>query len=120
MHLDAPPRRLAIIEQREAACATRFPASVREWFSIESAEALFYENTNQDNLQELTELGDPQEAAQGYLKVATENQAVVAWYVRLGEGDDPPVFDNNDQWNDDLSRTAWRENSKTFTNFIFD
>jgi hypothetical protein len=120
MHLDTPPRLLVIIDQREAACATRFPASVREWFSIESADALFHENTNEDHLQELTELGDPQEAAQGYLKVATENQGVVAWYIRLGDGDDPPVYDNNDEWNDDLSKTGWRKNSKTFTNFIFD
>src|SRR5262245_2596250 len=120
MHLDAPPRRLAILEERQAACGARFPASVREWFSIESAETLFYENTNEDDLQELAKLGEPQEVAQGYLKVATENQAVVAWYVRLAEGDDPPVYDNNDEWNEDLSKTAWRENSKTFTNFIFD
>jgi hypothetical protein len=109
-----------MIEEREAVCGARFPASVREWFSIESAETLFYENTNEDNLQELPDLGDPQEVVQGYLKVATENQAVVAWYVRRAEGDDPPVYDNNDEWNEDLSKTAWRENSKTFTNFIFD
>lgn len=120
LHFNSSPQRLSMIEAREAACGTRFPASVREWFSIESAETLFHENTNEDYLEELTELGNPSEVAQGYLKVATENQAVVEWYARLGEGDDPPVLDNNDEWNEDLSKIPWREISKTFSNFIFD
>ena len=119
MRLDMVASRVAIIEEREKACGVRFPASVREWFAIESAESLFYENTNQ-HLEELANLGDPEETAQGYLKVATENQAVVEWYVRLAEGDDPPVYDNDDEWNEDLSKTNWRMNSVTFTNFIFD
>jgi len=112
--------RVAVIEERERACGIRFPASVREWFAIESAEKLFYENTNQDHLEKLASLGDPRDTTQGYLKVATENQGCVAWYVRLGEGDDPPVYDNNDEWNEDLSKTNWQLDSKTFTNFIFD
>jgi hypothetical protein len=114
------PSRIAMIEQREAACATRFPASVREWFSIESAEVLFHKNTNQDHLEDLTSLGNPQETAQGFLRVAIENQGVVAWYLRLSDGDDPAVFDNNDEWHEDLSKTSWRPYSRTFTNFIFD
>ena len=112
--------RLATIEERERICGARFPEAVREWFAIESAESLFYENSNQDELTKVEELGDPAEVAQGYLRIATENQAVVAWYVRLNEGEDPPVYDNNDEWNEDLSRTDWRELSKTFTTFIFD
>jgi hypothetical protein len=93
---------------------------VREWFAIESAESLFYRKTNQDHLEELASLGDARDTAQGYLKVATENQGVVAWYVRLAEGDDPSVYDNNDEWNDDLSKTNWRMFARTFTSFIFD
>jgi hypothetical protein len=120
MDLETPSSRLAVIAERERACGARFPASVREWFSIEAAEAVFHENTNQDHLEELDKLGKPEEATQGYLRVAWENQAVVAWYVRLNEGDDPPVYDNDDEWNEDLSKTNWRMNSKTFTNFIFD
>lgn len=73
--------RLATIEDRERICEARFPGSVREWFAIESAESLFYENSNQDELTRLEKLGDPAEVAQGYLRVATENQAVVAWYA---------------------------------------
>lgn len=120
IHLDLPARRLAIMEEREKACGQHFPASVREWFSIGAAETLFNENTNDDHLVELTELGDPAEVAQGYLRVATENQGVVAWYVRLAEGDDPPVYNNNDEWNEDLSKTGWQEHSTRFTSFIFD
>jgi len=120
IELDMLASRVAIIKERERACGVRFPASVREWFAIESAESLFYRKTNQDHLEELARLGDPRDTAQGYLKVATENQGVVAWYVRLAEGDDPPVYQNNDEWNEDLSKANWQLDSKTFTNFIFD
>jgi len=112
--------RLAAIKERESVCGVCFPASVNEWFAIEKAERLFYDNTNQDDLTGLRELGVPSETAQGYVRIATENQGVVAWYIRLDQGEDPPVYDNDDQWNDDLSRTAWRRTSETFTNFIFD
>jgi hypothetical protein len=112
--------RLASIEERERACRARFPASVREWFAVREADSLFHDNTNQDHLEKLDELGNQAEAAQGYLRVATENQAVVAWYVRLSAGDDPAVYHNNDEWNLDLSKTNWQPYSTTFTNFIFD
>jgi Transposase IS66 family len=115
-----PFDRLAVIEERERVCGVRFPASVREWFAVQGAEALFHDNTNEDDLEKLEELGDSAETRQGYLRVATENQSVVAWYVRLDEGDDPPVYHNNDEWNEDLSKTNWQESSVTFTNFIFD
>jgi hypothetical protein len=82
--------RLAAIEERERVCGARFPESVREWFVIEDAEYLFWENTNEDDLPNVRELGEPTEVAQGYLRVATENQAVIAWYVRLDQGDTPP------------------------------
>ena len=52
--------------------------------------------------------------------VAIENQGVVAWYVRLDGSKDPPVLDNNDEWEGDLSEIHWNMVSRTFTNFIFD
>lgn len=115
-----PVDRIAAIEARERICGAQYPASVREWFALENAEALFHDNTNDDHLIELAELGDPAETKQGYLHVANENQGVVGWYVRLAEGDDPPVYHNNDDWNEDLSKTDWQPISETFTNFIFD
>jgi hypothetical protein len=121
IELDMLASRVALIEERERACGVRFPASVREWFAIESAEGLFYRKTNNDHLEELANLGDPRDLAQGYLKIATENQGVVIWYVRLGEGDDPPVYLVVDDYADydDLAKTTQLE-STTFTNFIFD
>ena len=120
LHLEPSADRLALLRERETACGARLPESVCEWYSLESAERLFYENSNQDSLVELSKLGDPAETAQGYLRVANENQGVVAWYVRLSEGVNPPVYDNQDQWDEDLSTVPWQENSKTFTNFVFD
>jgi hypothetical protein len=120
IELDMLASRVAIIDERERACGVRFPASVREWFALESAESLFYRKTNQDHLEELASLGDPRDTAQGYLKVATENQGVVTWYVRLAEGDDPSVYESDNDWNDDLSKTNWRMAARTFTSFIFD
>ena len=58
-----------------------FPASVKEWFSIEGAKRMFDDTAN--HLESLEELGRSEETRQGYLRVATEIQAVVGWYVRL-------------------------------------
>ena len=96
-----------------------FPASVREWFCLEGAKRMF--DATGYHLESLEELGRPDETRQGCLRVATEIQAVVGWYVRLDESDDPPVYDNNDQWEEeDLSNVDWNPNSASFTNFVFD
>ncbi len=113
-------QRLELLAARESHCGIKFPASIREWFSIADAESLFHERTNEDHLQELKELGDPHENSQGYMRVATENQAVVAWFAKLDDSDDPPVFHNNDEWDEDLSTIDWELYAKTFTNFIYD
>jgi hypothetical protein len=123
--LGAEPRpsleRQRLIAARERACGAAFPPSVVEWFALEHADALFYDNSNQDSLEPLESLGEPAETRQGYLRVALENQGVVAFYVRLDEGDDPPVYDNNDEFGqEDLSRIAWNRLSVSFTNFVFD
>jgi hypothetical protein len=110
----------ATLERREAACGVRFPEAVREWFSLEGAGEIFSSNTNQDCLTPVEELGKPAEVAQGYLHVATENQAVVAWYVKLGGAEDGPVMHNNDEWNEDLSKTPWQAAATSFRTFLFD
>jgi hypothetical protein len=113
-------RRLALIVERERVCGISFPLSVREWYSIDRVESLFYENSNEDDLTNLNELGDLSDIRQGYLCVATENQAVIAWYVKLDGSEDPPVFHNNDEWDEDLSAINWELCSETFSAFIFD
>ncbi len=112
--------RVATLDERERVCQTKFPASVREWFAVQNAEAVFRDHSNDDLLETLDKLGNPDDTRQGYLRVATENQAVVAWYVHLSEGEDPPVYHNNDDWGGDLSATSWQSTSVTFTSFIFD
>jgi hypothetical protein len=114
------PQRERLIAERERACGVAFPASVVAWFALDGAEQLFHDNSNEDRLVALEELGDPDETRHGYLQVAIENQAVVAFYVRLDEGEDPPVYDNNDQFDEPLDEISWNRISETFTNFIYD
>lgn len=109
------PERIEAIDEREQHCHRSFPASIREWFAVEGVESLFYEHTNQDELVSHEELGETSEVLQGYLRVATENQAVVAWYAELDGSNDPPVLHNNDEWDDDLSAINWEPNSSTFS-----
>src|SRR5262245_10488886 len=102
----APSRdQMGVLAQRERECHVRFLAAVCEWFSIEGVFDLFRAHTNADELvtnnsedwkSQLAALGDPEEVSKGYLRVAVENQGVVAFYVRLDGSDDPPVVHNND------------------------
>jgi hypothetical protein len=115
------PERERVLAERERHNGVSFPAAVTEWFALEDGDRLFHEKSNQDRLEALEELGDPDETRQGYLRVAIENQGVVAFYVRLDEGDDPPVYDNNDEFGEEqLDRISWNLVSVCFSNFVFD
>ena len=115
------PQRERALAERERHNGVPFPAAVVEWFSLEDGDRLFHDNSNQDRLEALEQLGDPDETRQGYLRVAIENQGVVAFYVRLDEGDDPPVYDNNDEFlEEQLDRISWNRVSACFSNFVFD
>ncbi len=103
---------------REAACGVRFPASVRELFTIKGVHALFRENTNHDELVPLSELGVPAELRAGFLRIATENQAVVAWYVKLDGTDDPPVVHNDDHFDVPLAEVPWVACADRFSEFL--
>lgn len=81
----------AALAAREQALGVTFPASVREWYSIEGAVEILAEHSNEDFPVPLDELGDAGEAAHGLLKIMDENQGVVTWYVALDGSDDPPV-----------------------------
>jgi len=109
-----------VLADRERLCGGPFPASVKEWFSIQHAEALFRQNTNQDELVSHTQLGEPSAYGEGFLHVASENQAVVDWYAHLDGSDNPPVYGTDDRWDADLSSVEWRLCSNTFSEFIFD
>jgi len=111
---------IVAIAAREQTCGVVFPASIKEWYCLQEANRLFEQKTGH-HLEDLDELGRPEETRQGFLRVATEAQAVVGWYVRLNAGNDPPVWHNNDQWDEsDLRNVDWQPESACFTNFVFD
>ena len=115
------PERARLIAEREALCGVTFPPAVVEWFALEDGDRLFHDYSNHDRLEALEQLGDPAETRQGYLRVGIENQGVVAFYVRVDEGDDPPTYDNNDEFGEErLDRIQWNFLSASFSNFIFD
>jgi hypothetical protein len=120
-------RNVQLLRKRERTLGVRFPQAVFELFSIEGIADLFREHSNADELvtndefdvwKKLALLGIPSEISQGYLRVAVENQGVVAFYVPLDGSEDPPVLHNNDQWIDDLSAVAWVTVADSFSGFI--
>jgi hypothetical protein len=111
--------RLERLRQLEQRAGVPLPASIVEWFSIEGAGEIFERNTAPDWLTDLDELTRPEAARQGYLHVASESQGVVEWYARLTGADDPPVYDNNDESSQDLSRIRWHLCAPTFSRFVF-
>ncbi len=66
--------RVAAIAARERLCGCSFPKAIREWYSVAAVEDLFGSN----ELTAYDKLGHPSEVSQGYIRVATENQGVVA------------------------------------------
>lgn len=116
----APSRRLlAALKARERECGVRFPASVRAFYADAHADTLLEETTGQ-RLIYWDALGEPEETAQGWLQVATENQDVLGWYVRLDAGDDPPVLHDNMTRADDMTMIDWQPQSPSWTAFLFD
>ena len=112
------PTRIAAVRTREKACGQRFPASVVEWYSLERAEDLYEEHTGGEWLTPLDELGsNADQIARGFLRVATENQGVVIWYVRLDEGDDPPVLGDSRAMAD-LEGVRWATGPH-FSEFVY-
>lgn len=122
-------RNLQLLQDREQELGIKLPASIVELLSLAGITELFRERSNQDELitnaefdewHKLERFGDPREVHQGFLCVAVENQAVVAWYVPLDGSADPPVVHNNDQWLEDLSQTDWVHCADSFSRFVRD
>jgi hypothetical protein len=122
-------RNVQLLQQREQELGITIPASVFELLSLEGITGHFRERSNQDELitneefdesRKLERLGDPRELAQGFLCVAVENQGVVGWYVPIDGSADPPVFHNNDQWLEDMSKIDWVPCADSFSAFIRD
>ena len=108
-----------LLAGRESACGSAFPASVKEWFSLEGAAELFSRST-QERMSPLEALGSPGQVAQGYLRVASENQGVVDWYVPLGGPDDPPVLVVDGDRKGPLVAASLQIHAASFGTFLFD
>jgi hypothetical protein len=110
---------LRLIERREEENGLRFPASVREWYSLEGAMELLADNCEESDPVPLDQLGSPEEAELGWLRVMSDRDGVASWYVRLDGSDDPPVdvCDDDAQPPFDLTRTPW---SSTFGVYVYD
>jgi len=107
------------IERREQACGVRFPASVREWYSLEGAEGLLRENVANAEPVALDQVGSPEDVRWGWLYVTNERDGVASWLVRLDGSDDPPVdvLDDDSEPPYDLSESPW---SSSFSAYVFD
>jgi hypothetical protein len=110
---------LRLIERREAETGLRFPASVREWYSLEGAVELLADNCEESDPVPLGQLGSPEEARLGWLHVMSDRDGVASWYVRLDGSDDPPVdvCDDDARPPFDLTETPW---SSTFSVYVYD
>jgi hypothetical protein len=107
------------VERREAACGARFPASVREWYSLDGAEELLRRYSGDDEPVPLDQMGSPEEVRSGFLHVMTENQGVAIWCVRLHGSDDPPV-DVFDDWSEEPENDRGDPWSSSFSAYVFD
>jgi hypothetical protein len=118
---------ISALDKREQELGIKFPASVREWFSIEGIHKIFHYYSNDDHLCEITDIGkkrepyddeedfydEPEEYYdQSLLAFLLENQGVFEMSFRLDGSDDPPVW----VWDDDH---IWREVDKSFSRFIY-
>jgi hypothetical protein len=124
-------RALRLIERREAALGITLPASLREWYSLQGAEAILLEHSNDDRPVPLAELGTAHEVRHGVLKFQDENQGVAAWYVRLDGSDDPPVDVESELYRGDSPETededdpdplawaGWRPSASHFSAYIY-
>jgi hypothetical protein len=123
----------SVLAERQRSVGIEFPASVLELLSVEGGPRFLHQFA-QDQELPLEKLGEdivkvwhcksvatPREYDR-YMRVSTENQAVVAFYVKLDGSQDPPVFDNDDTWEEEYEFTSFPYNflSPSFTTFVFD
>jgi hypothetical protein len=101
------------LAQRERELGIIFPASVREWYSLDGAVDLLRQYSNDDDPVTINKLGEPfpnwynggrrDFVAQGLVVFMHENQGVCNWAFRLDGNADPEVIVEvdtapNDEW----------------------
>ncbi len=113
------------LDRREKKLGIRFPAAVREWYSLEGADELLRKYSNADFPIALADLGMPLKNWYGLpsrdfvpaklLLLMNENQGVANWAVRLEGGDDPEVVVEVDT----APHEVWHPHAETFSTFIY-
>lgn len=94
-----------------------FPASIVEWYSLESAIEILGQNSNDDHFVKIDDFGkdteDQELLAEGLLLFMVENQAVCQWAIKLDNSDDPPVLAK------DVDSKAWELCAEKFSTFVW-
>ena len=117
---------LRSVENREQALGIRFPASVREWYSLSEGVDILESYSNMDHPVALENLGVPVEhwhntepldlVADGLMVFLDENQYVTQWAIRLNDTDDPEVVVRAI---DAIADRGWRHCADHFSTFIY-
>jgi hypothetical protein len=114
-----------LVQQREQQLGIRFPASVREWYSLEGAVQLLERYSNDDSAFAIEELGKPFDDWYGggprdflsdnLLLFLHENQGVCNWAIKLDIGPDPAVVVEVDTAPD----AKWLACTDRFSTFVW-
>jgi hypothetical protein len=111
-------RSIAALDATERLRGFRFPASVREWYSLKGAVDILRRYSRADDLVPLEELGRvrghlPDPVGNGLLAFRIENQGVCVWAVKLDRSDDPPVMVDVDRLG------VWQPCAQSFSQFVY-
>lgn len=114
-----------LLSAREAELGLRWPASIREWYSLEGAVELLRRHSNDDDPVPIERLGAPVapwygETCRDFLSkslllIMLENQGVCNWAVQLDGSPDPPVVVAVDTAPDEL----WLPATQSFSEFVY-
>ena len=113
------------IQRRERELRVSFPASVREWYSLDRAVEILRRFSNDDQPIPISRLGEPfanwygggrrDFVSQGLLLFLCENQGVCNWAVKLDGAPDPSVLVEVDTAPD----AVWLPCAESFSAFIW-
>jgi hypothetical protein len=114
-----------LLRQREDQLGVTFPASVREWYSLEGAVQILEQYSNADSPFEIEKLGEPFDNWYGggpkdflsekMLLFMHENQGVCNWAIRLDNDADPPVVVEVDT----APNAKWLTCADRFSTFVW-
>ena len=111
--------------KRESALGIKFPASFKEWYSLDGSVDLLKKYSHDDEPISIEKLGEPFDnwyglgrkdfLSEGLLVFMVENQGVCNWAIRLDGKDDPEVMVIVDP----LKNSRWEICSDKFSTFMY-